>query len=446
MSATPAGPAGGSPRLAALVRAHQGAATLLLNLVLVLVAVNLLLAAAFALDAARVRLFASPLGPPFAADGAPNAGPGRTEYQLEWFDARAYGPPSDEPRAARVLRDFHDLAALGFAYQPWTQFAEPRFEGDLVHVDQDARGFLHRRIRNAAAPTEARTVTVFVLGGSTTFGYNVADEETWPSALAELLGRRATEAAPGVRVQVVNFGRGFYTPSQEAVLLLDLLKSGHRPHLVVFMDGVNWGPAEDVPHFTRRLETGFREMQLGRPRSGLEGLGWIPMVRLARRLSRPEAGPLPPTMGPRRVEEMAERFVASWKVAAALCDLYGVDRQFFLQPDPILNYRAALYRRPLPASFLDERAQRADFHRRLSGQTLAVDLTGLFAEWGEDRKAIVDDVHYSPAFNRFLAEQVARRIDLDALLRARPARQATPTGAVRPVYPGAPMRDEGRRQ
>jgi hypothetical protein len=57
---------------------------------------------------------------------------------------------------------------------------------------------------------------------------------------------------------------------------------------------------------------------------------------------------------------------------------------------------------------------------------------------GAERRAIVDDVHYSPAFNRFLAEQVARRIDLGALAAARRDRPAAPTGAPRAVYPVAP--------
>jgi hypothetical protein len=439
MSATPEGSAAAPPRLAALVRAYQGAATLLLNVVVLLVLVNLLLGAAFALKDRRARQATLPKAP-FAADGAPLPGPKRTTFQLDWFDARAYGPPSSEARAAQVLDDFHDLADAGFAYQPWTEFAEPRFEGALVHVETDDRGFLRRRTRAAAGG--GTPVSVFVLGGSTTFGYYAADDETWPSALAEVLAR---QAPAGVRVEVTNYGRGYYNPSQEAVLLLDLFKSGHRPDLVIFMDGVNWGPAEDVPQFTKRLAAGFHELQTGRPRSAVDGFEWLPMVRLARSLGRRGAPPSAPASAERRdTAQVVERFLSSWRVAAALCALYGSDHLFLLQPDPVFNYRAELYRRPLPPSFTEERAQRAGFYAGLAGQTLATDLTGLFAEWGAERKAIVDDVHYSPAFNRFLAEQVASRIDLAALAAARRDRPAAPTGAPRAVYPVAPMSTGGR--
>jgi hypothetical protein len=61
-----------------------------------------------------------------------------------------------------------------------------------------------------------------------------------------------------------------------------------------------------------------------------------------------------------------------------------------------------------------------------------VDLTGLFESWGASRKAIVDDVHYSPLFNRFLAQKVASHIDLNALIAGRgPADQARVTGRSR---------------
>jgi hypothetical protein len=410
---------------------------MLLNLTVLLVAVNLLLGAAFAVkDRRRVPAPAVP----FADDGAPLPGPKRTAFQLEWFDARAYGPPESHPRAAQVLDDFHDLAAAGFDYQPWTQFAEPRFDGALVHVETDDRGFLRRRTR--AGPGTGAPLSVFVLGGSTTFGYYAADDETWPSALAEVLAARAPA---GTRVEVSNYGRGYYNPSQEAVLLLDLFKSGHRPDLVIFMDGVNWGPAEDVPQFTKRIAGGFRSMQSPRTPSALDAFAWLPMVRLARRLGGAPA-PEPASAEPRDTPQVAERFLSSWRVADALCRLYGSQCRFFLQPDPVFNYPAALYRRALPGSFTQERAQRADFYARLTGQTAAADLTGLFAEWGEGRRAIVDDVHYSPAFNRFLAEQVARRIDEAGIASARADHTATPTGAPRAVYPVAPMSDPGRRQ
>jgi hypothetical protein len=38
-----------------------------------------------------------------------------------------------------------------------------------------------------------------------------------------------------------------------------------------------------------------------------------------------------------------------------------------------------------------------------------VDLSGLFEAWGAGRRAIVDDVHYSPGFNGLFASSVDRQ-------------------------------------
>jgi lysophospholipase L1-like esterase len=415
---------------------YTSAALMSLNLLVAIVILNLGLWVVFAIkDRATRPSPSSGDGSLFASDGAPLPGSRRTAFQLEWFDANAYGDATQRAHAARVLDDFYALSLLGFAYQPWTQFAEPPFDGDLVHVDADSIGFPHRRTRNQGAATGGqRSLTVFALGGSTTFGYYVADEHTWPSFLSEALNRQAAVDQLGVAVAVENYGRGYYTPSQELILLLDMLKSGHRPDLVLFMDGVNWGGAEDVPHFTRELEVGFHELQFGPHRPRLGRLEQIPMVRLAQSLGRallPRPTPAP-ALEPGKPEHLVERFVTTWKVAAAVCDLYGIEHRFFRQPDPVFNYPERLYRRPPPRSFMEERARRVEFHRRLADQEEAIDLTGLFAAWGDGRKAVVDDVHYSPAFNQFLAEKVARHVDLRALVRARPEpSEARATGARR---------------
>ena len=50
---------------------------------------------------------------------------------------------------------------------------------------------------------------------------------------------------------------------------------------------------------------------------------------------------------------------------------------------------------------------------RMRSDSAAVFLGDLNAAWGH-RKAYVDDVHYSPAFARFIAEHMAQSIDLTA--------------------------------
>ena len=57
-------------------------------------------------------------------------------------------------------------------YDPVVQFKEPAREGAYVNVD--AAGF-RRGLRQAIWPPQDDRPSVFIFGGSTTFGYNVRD-------------------------------------------------------------------------------------------------------------------------------------------------------------------------------------------------------------------------------------------------------------------------------
>jgi hypothetical protein len=141
----------------------------------------------------------------FNADGSPINNGKRSCYQLRWFDFNAY--EGIEPiYAGEVLDDFYELNRLGFIYQPWVQFSEPPFQGKHVNVDLDERGFPTRRTINPSNVTHLPVIRIFTLGGSTTFGYNVSDEHTWPSYLAKILNDRALAQHLGVYVEVVNYG------------------------------------------------------------------------------------------------------------------------------------------------------------------------------------------------------------------------------------------------
>src|SRR5262249_2109278 len=132
--------------------------------------------------------------------------------------------------------EFFDLGRLGFACRPWVQFSEPQFDETLLHVDRDPHGFPTRRTANPK-PDGLPVAHIFVFGGSTTYGFLASDDQTWPSYLSTALNEKAKRK--GIAIEVTNYGHNYFNPSQEAVLLADLLKSGHRPALAIFMDGVN---------------------------------------------------------------------------------------------------------------------------------------------------------------------------------------------------------------
>ena len=355
-------------------------------------------------------------------DDSPAMNGKRSRYQLAWIDFDAYGE-TDASYVADVLDDFYDLAKAGMAYQPWIEFGEPAFRGKRVVVDSDVRGFLTRHTANPPNQDNLPVVKVFTFGGSTTFGYNVSDEQTWPSYLSSILNEQARAQSLGFHIEVVNYGRAYYYPSQETALLMDLLKSGYRPQVAVFLDGVNTGEDQDVPEFHDRLKAQFHSLQFAtnaRPNmSSLNGFEWIPLVRFADSLAARLHGNRSVTVAQRerrtdsqKVQHRVNMFRQNRSLAKAICTLYAVEPLFVLQPHAVYNYPVTLYRRSLPDEFYAWRINATALYEQMRGDPDIVYLGRLFESWGPNRKAIIDEVHYSPGFHFFLAQHIADRIDL----------------------------------
>jgi lysophospholipase L1-like esterase len=323
------------------------------------------------------------------------------------------------------------------------QFSEPAFKGNLVSIGLDPRGFPVRRTLNPRNDEGLPIIRIFTLGGSTTFGYNVSDEHTWPSHLSSILNEKSKAEGIGIHVEVVNYGRGYYTPSQETLLLTDLLKSGHRPNVAIFMDGVNLGSSQDIPAFSEKLDRWFTGLQFRNDTSLLDALTWMPIVRLSRSIGHSvfDKNGNPEKAATRNkekkwdkenVQNMVNRFEQNREISSAICKLYSVECYFMLQPNPLYNYPLKLYRMSLGESYMEGREIAQQFYERMRGEKGILWLADLFESWGHDRKAIVDDLHYSPGFNHFLAQHVAKHMDMKSLSpKAEIINEAAVTGSSR---------------
>jgi len=160
---------------------------------------------------------------------------------------RIYPDWSEEDR--RVLRDEN---RRDFQAEAMVQFREKQQTGRFSTVDR--HGFRHG-LEQGLWPPESRFFNIFVLGGSTAFGYGVPDEDTIPSQLQRLLGRVELARPP----RVYNFGRGAFDSTMERILFDKLITLGPKPDLVVFLDGLNefyWpdGPSPLTAHWTKRVQ------------------------------------------------------------------------------------------------------------------------------------------------------------------------------------------------
>jgi hypothetical protein len=362
----------------------------------------------------------------------------KTQYndatETDWFDYTAYEGIVDQAYAAAVVEDFDGFPTGGFVYQPWVQFAEAPYSGRLLNIDVDSQEFPIRRTINPELKEKSSVLQIFTLGGSTTFGYYVSDEHTWPSYLSYILNKRAEKLGLDARIEVTNYGHVYYYTTQEVILLEQLLRRGQRPDLVIFLDGVNeWQLCKDAPSFTGNLQGAMHNLQFPATEPFFE---WLPITKLAQAINRRLFAPTvdektndcksnlkTTTVGVDAAAQMgvdgAAQYEQNVKIAQAVAKLYDVETLIFLQPDARYNYNLDLFRNRDQAkeAFLPFKEYKHAFYREARRIRGVVDLTDLFEAWGSKRKAIVDDNHYSPNFNHFLAEHVADQIDISSLVK-----------------------------
>lgn len=366
-----------------LARALRTTADLLLVCLLTLIAANL---AAWLLLA--TSWFAAPPPGPLAAD-----------------DARIPVLYPEMP-ADDVAQLLAETWSRRYVYEAFTQFKEGAYSGRFLNVDE--AGFRPVEAGQTWPPPEDGPV-VFVFGGSTTFGYGLADGQTIPAQLAE----RLSEGACGEATAVYNFGRSNYFSSQERALFERLALAGHLPDMAIFVDGLNeFGYPDGEPKFTRTLE---RRMSEGDGRIVYRALTTMPLSQLVLRLVQNRA-PVPPEMASEEAVEIADRVLARWRrnrrlTAAAAAEL-DVATLFVWQPVPV--YRYDLGQHPFYAGegplLADQAAIVRGYARMEKGRAgLGGGPAASRFLWlgdlqrGRDEPLYVDRVHYTAAFARQIA-------------------------------------------
>lgn len=372
---------------------YTGTAIGLLNFVILLLLLN---------GCVAVYLHLRPAG----QDGT-NVALGRID-QHKCVDLAAYtGVPAAE--VDQVLDDFNHWAIGGFPYAPWVGYGVHPFSGRLLHVRAVDVDTCERAV--PVGPSSAgKTLTVYCLGGSTCLGWNLADAWTLPAALQRALQKRV---GPDVHVDVHNLGQPGYYSSQELALLIHLLKAGHRPDVVVFLDGFNdcWVTCltGDVPGFTPRMRELVRDVQERHVTLG--DYAWIPMVELALRLHRPP--PAAPVL--RSAADVAGTYEANVRMASAICRSYGVSPIFFWQPVSFFDNSAPAHRpRTLPSVCAPQVLGAYQAVEHFPG---VIFLGHALNGFPSDQPAFIDICHYNPAFNGYLAGVMAR--DMQGVLKDR---------------------------
>ena len=244
--------------------------------------------------------------------------------------ARVYPDKSTE-----AIRDLlAETWSRPYIFEPYTQFKERPHQGRYVNVSED--GF-RLSADQAAWPPEPSAFTIFVFGGSTTFGYGVADTETVPSHLQAQLRKRF-----GPSIAVFNFGRGFYYSTQERILFEQLVARGHQPNVAVFVDGLNdfYHHEQDEPSFTSRLRT-----LVDAPHSAVFAIAAfeLPLARAGSRIAqwldaKPHAPAQRPIASEASMAYVIARYLANKRIIEGAARANGIYTLFVWQPAPTYKY------------------------------------------------------------------------------------------------------------
>jgi hypothetical protein len=367
-------------------RAYVSVAANLLGFVLLFVAVNMAaVVATFFLRPATASGSNTP--------GAENQE--RVHAELIGLDAEGYYQFRSEQAWSK-----------NFEYEPWVGFKERPREGR--HINVSPEGFRH----TAGTPDNPKH-WIFLLGGSTTFGYGVSDGQTIASYLQATLTDLYGPDTFGVR----NFGRAYYYSAQEFVLLWTLLDRGLRPSMVIFIDGMNEG--QIWPYYTHEMRVMFDRSQ--EESYGTRDVGSLlaalavqaPIYPYMRSLVQSARAPAddPSLERPRpatTAADIASRYEASNEKIRLLTGRFNIVPFFVVQPMPGFrnNHGIHTFRAKPPDPMNIEILARMAEEARKDPQR--VDLTGLLAAY--QKEAFVDPLHYSPEVHKLIAHAIAERV------------------------------------
>lgn len=163
------------------------------------------------------------------------------------FLAAAWRLATEGPDArTRDLPDPESVAKMAFRPLPYVMYGlKPSFvrapqvqaSGAVPKKTSNRAGFRGREI---AVPKPAGRYRIVCLGGSTTYGDSVGDDETYPVRLEEAL----RGARPELDIEVVNAGVPSYTTA-ESLANLAFLCLDWSPNAIVLYEGINdWRPRQ----------------------------------------------------------------------------------------------------------------------------------------------------------------------------------------------------------
>lgn len=308
-----------------------------------------------------------------------------------YYKAQQMARPDSSIKMTQAI--FKETQIAGrFQYHPWLLYTLAPFNGKYVNTDG-----IKRKSIPESNTSDTGAIQVFFLGGSTMFGFNVADAETIPSYFVQLLKERNIL----LPIKVSNYGIPAYYSYHELILLTHLLNEGKRPVLIIFLDGLNdfRGPAATLYKKSlwdyRLAQTFTMDIRRGNPKfedSSNHIFLEVPKERV-KSVS----------------DTLYTNYIQTIEVIKTLASKYNAQSYFFIQPVPCFKYPNQA-KDPICSQIKYEQY----FQIYPALQKASSEKNNLFflgdMLLNEKGLPFIDGFHYSPAMNKLIASEILNKL------------------------------------
>ncbi len=302
-------------------------------------------------------------------------------------------------------------------YVPFVEYVEAPRTGKFVNVSELGVR-CNFKLQEDCNSLKGGGDEIWVFGGSTTFGYGVKDDETIPAYLAKIL--------PEYRI--FNFGAASYYSTLERIRFENLLTFYNKPKTIIFIDGLNDFYYFDVPDesaMSSSIRESLKESLASIKNQSDSGFLKILKRKIRRlalyRLLHPELENLnhtslltTPSATVKQLNSAIRRLEMNNMLVSAIASNLGIEVLFVKQPIP--TYGVGHKTSKVPAHMLNfgshlnsgiayKLMRNKDSNLKCSPGCI-LDLS----EFGINQPMYVDTVHYTPQFNKAIAERISQKL------------------------------------
>ena len=283
-----------------------------------------------------------------------------------------------------------------FQYASWVEFSNIDYSGEHVNILHGIRKSIPENFINSGSTD---TIDIYFFGGSTMFGFNVADSETLPS---QFVLKYREQFPKGRSIRVHNFATPTYYSYQELIQYANLIFQGHRPDVVIFLDGVNdfwFGRAAyyNQSYFSFVLRQVFKGDLLAGGKFQLKDSSKYMFLD-------------PPGIPPTTFNHgLIDNYLNSIRNASMLADATGAKAYFFCQPVPFYKYPN---QQKDPICFRDQQTRYDVIYpaiEKMKDSLPHFTFLGNMLE-KESGYPFVDGLHYSPSFTGKVAQEILNKV------------------------------------